>query len=95
MFEKHMSVQNTCLHHHACPGDDYTCIVLGLCVLHPPFSWDTGAQPFRKAINTYKVNKLQVGVVHVSGAGPGRRDKNGGELFSYPIELKDILQLRH
>lgn len=80
MFEEHVSVQNTCLHHRACPGD-CTCIIPGLCLLLiiPPFSWHRGAQPFRKAVNPYEVNKLQVGVVCVSGAGPGRGDKNGGK----------------
>lgn len=63
---------------------------------HPPFSWDRSAQPFRKAVNPLKANKLQAGVFRVSVSGPWRGDKNGGEfLFSCAIELEDILQLRH
>lgn len=73
MFERHMSVQSTWLHHRACHGHYSWALPLAH---HPLFSWDGSAQPFRKAINPLKANKLQVGVVHVSGAGPGRADKN-------------------
>lgn len=89
--EKSTCLQSTWLHKHACPGH-YTCTGLCLLLIIPPFSWDRGAQPFWKAINPLKANKLQAGVVHVSASGPWRGDKNGGEfLFSCAIKLEDIL----
>jgi len=56
-------------------------------------SWDRGAQSFKKAINQFEVKKLLAGTGHVSGAGLGRSEKNGGEfVFFCLIEPKAILR---
>lgn len=89
---KHMSVQNAWLCIFVL---DITPALCSACCASSSLSWDRGAQPFRKAINPFKANKLLAGTSHVSGAGLGRQCKNGGEFVFCPVEPEAVLQLYH